>query len=97
MQKIVSTTWRKLRNDDIFNQRWGDSNAESSLQFHENEFDMLRHGSLSTEEIEMIYFQKKKDDFRFTFEKVLSPSGDLCEAATNLFSFYHDLEKESLL
>ncbi len=43
-----------------------------------------------------IFFQRKKIDFEFTIEKYLSLSGDLKEAASNLFLYLHELEKENL-
>ncbi|MCX7876891.1 MAG: L-threonylcarbamoyladenylate synthase [Melioribacteraceae bacterium] len=46
--------------------------------------------------IGVIFFQNKKVDFEFNIEKFLSLSGDLREAASNLFLFLHELEKENL-
>ena len=113
------------------------------LQFHENNFYLLRHGGLSKEEIEKeigeikfgitdenkpnspgqlpfhysphtplrffnekfldedkkigaLFFKENKYKFPFADARILSPKGDLREAAANLFSFLHDLEKENL-
>ncbi len=113
------------------------------LQFHENEFYLLRHGGLSKEEIEneigkiksgtvdpdrpnapgqlpfhyspqtplkffdskfldetkkigALFFKKNTLSFPFSNVKILSQSGDLREAAANLFSYLHELEKQNL-
>ena len=113
------------------------------LQFHEDEFYLLRPGGLSKEDIEkvigkikpgkidmhkpaapgqllfhyspstplkffdkklldkkkkigVIFFTKNKIEFPFAAAKILSASGNLREAAANLFAHLHDLEKESL-
>ena len=113
------------------------------IQFHENDFYLLRPGGLSKEEIEkeigeikigksdprkpnapgqllfhysprmplkffdkkfldkekkigMLFFKENKIDFPFTETKILSSTGDLREAAANLFSHLHELEKENL-
>lgn len=46
--------------------------------------------------IGVVYFQKRKTEFEFAVEKFLSLTGDLREAASNLFLFLHELEKENL-
>ena len=113
------------------------------IQFHENEFYLLRPGGLSKEEIEneigrikigkispenpnapgqlsihysphtplkffnkkllaknkkigALFFKENKIDFTFTDVKILSAGGDLREAAANLFSHLHELEKGNL-
>jgi len=113
------------------------------IQFHEDEFYLLRPGGLSKEEIEkeigeikigivdpdkpnapgqllshyspqtplkffhkkyldedkkigILFFKENKLVFPFAQVKILSPAGNLREAAANLFSFLHDLEKENL-
>lgn len=113
------------------------------IQFHEDEFYLLRPGGLSKEEIEkeigkikigiidqdkptapgqllfhyspqtplkffhkkyldedkkigILCFKENKIVFPFTQVKILSPAGNLREAAANLFSLLHDLEKENL-
>ncbi len=113
------------------------------IQFHEDEFYLLRPGGLSKEEIEkeigeikigiidpdkpnapgqllfhyspqtplkffnkkhldenkkigMLFFKENKLVFPFAQIKILSSNGDLREAAANLFSFLHELEKENL-
>jgi L-threonylcarbamoyladenylate synthase len=43
-----------------------------------------------------IFFKEKSTDYRFAKIRFLSASGDLREAAGNLFSCLHDLEKELL-
>ncbi len=113
------------------------------MQFHENEFFLLRHGGLSKEDIEKeigeiqigitnqykpispgqlpfhysphtplkffnekfldgkrkigaIFFKEVKHLFPFSNVKLLSVQGDLREAAANLFSLLHEMEKENL-
>ncbi|TSA29184.1 MAG: threonylcarbamoyl-AMP synthase [Ignavibacteriales bacterium] len=113
------------------------------IQFHENEFYLLRPGGLSKEEIEneigkiktgkidinkptapgqlpfhyspqtplkffnkkfldknkkigALFFKENKIDFPFVDVKLLSMAGDLREAAANLFSHLHELEKSNL-
>ena len=46
--------------------------------------------------IAVIYFREKKTGYGFAAEKVLSPAGDLREAAANLFSYLHEFEKETI-
>jgi L-threonylcarbamoyladenylate synthase len=46
--------------------------------------------------IGMLFFQENKLNFPFAETKILSPGGDLREAAANLFSQLHELEKENL-
>jgi L-threonylcarbamoyladenylate synthase len=43
-----------------------------------------------------LFFEKIKNESAFSISKVLSNSGDLKEAAANLFKFLHDFEKEEL-
>lgn len=50
----------------------------------------------ASKKIGMVSFRDQKENFSFTIQKVLSPTGDLREATANLFSFLHDLEKENL-
>ncbi len=50
----------------------------------------------SNKKIGLISFQKNKIDFSFSSQKVLSQTGDLREAASNLFLFLHEMEKENL-
>lgn len=113
------------------------------IQFHENEFYLLRPGGLSKEEIEdeigkiktgkidphkpnspgqlqfhyspqtplkffnkrlldknkrvgALFFKENKIDFSFADVKILSAAGDLREAAANLFSHLHELDKNNL-
>ena len=44
----------------------------------------------------MLFFKENNIDFPFAETKILSPNGDLREAAANLFSMLHELEKENL-
>jgi L-threonylcarbamoyladenylate synthase len=46
--------------------------------------------------IGMISFQEEKNNFPFASQKILSNSGDLREAASNLFICLHEMEKENL-
>ncbi|MFA7227470.1 MAG: L-threonylcarbamoyladenylate synthase [Melioribacteraceae bacterium] len=113
------------------------------IQFHDDEFYLLRPGGLSKEEIEneigeikigitdsekpnapgqlpshyspqtplkffnkkyldenkkigLLCFKENKSPFPYLKVKILSPDSDLREAAANLFSFLHELEKENL-
>jgi L-threonylcarbamoyladenylate synthase len=113
------------------------------IQFHNDEFYLLRPGGLSKEEIEneigeiktgitdadkpnapgqllshyspqtplkffnkkyldenkkigLLCFKENKSLFPYLKVKILSPGGDLREAAANLFSFLHELEKDNL-
>lgn len=43
-----------------------------------------------------IFFKQKNIDYDFKVEKILSANGDLREAAANLFSYLHELEKEDI-
>lgn len=43
-----------------------------------------------------IFFKEKRTHQRFSSEKILSSNGNLREAAANLFSYLHELEKENL-
>lgn len=43
-----------------------------------------------------LFFSQAKTDFKFSAMKILSNKKDLREAAANLFSFLHELEKENL-
>lgn len=44
----------------------------------------------------VIWFKEKKYDKNFKSVKILSPSGDLNEAAANLFDYLHQLESQNL-
>ncbi len=44
----------------------------------------------------MLFFKENNIDFPFAETKILSPNCDLREAAANLFSMLHELEKENL-
>ncbi len=44
----------------------------------------------------MLFFKENNIDFPFAETQILSPNGDLREAAANLFSMLHELEKENL-
>lgn len=49
-----------------------------------------------TKKIGMISFSEFKTNFRFASQKILSQKSDLREAASNLFLFLHEMEKENL-
>lgn len=51
---------------------------------------------INDKKIGVIYFQKRISEFEFAVEKFLSLNGDLREAASNLFLYLHELEKENL-
>lgn len=46
--------------------------------------------------IGVIFFKEKNVDFKFAAEKILSCSGDMREAAANLFSYLYEFEKENI-
>lgn len=50
----------------------------------------------SGKKIGAVFFQKKKSNWNFAVEKILSVNGDLREAASNLFLYLHEMEKEGL-
>lgn len=43
-----------------------------------------------------LFFKEKSIDYNFSSLKILSKSGDLKEAAANLFKYLHDLEQEDI-
>ena len=50
----------------------------------------------SGKKIGALFFQKKNIDQNFSSIRILSTSGDLKEAAANLFQYLHEFEKENL-
>ena len=50
----------------------------------------------SGKKIGVLFFNKVNSNQEFTNTKILSESGDMKEAAANLFRFLHDFEKENL-
>lgn len=46
--------------------------------------------------IGVLFFKENKTKFNFACIKILSPAGDLKEAAANLFKYLHELEKEDI-
>ncbi|MFA7418169.1 MAG: L-threonylcarbamoyladenylate synthase [Melioribacteraceae bacterium] len=75
-------------------------NSPGQLPFHYSPNTPLKFFSeklLDTnKKIGVLFFKENKYEFPFTDARVLSPNGNLREAAANLFSFLHDLEKENL-
>ncbi|MEG8947656.1 L-threonylcarbamoyladenylate synthase [Rosettibacter firmus] len=50
----------------------------------------------SDRKIGVLFFKEKNIDFNFASIKILSPSGDIKEAAANLFKYLHEFESENL-
>ena len=50
----------------------------------------------SGKKIGALFFREKQSENNFTSVRILSPKGDLKEAAANLFQFLHEFEKEDL-
>jgi L-threonylcarbamoyladenylate synthase len=75
-------------------------NAPGQLAFHYSPMTPLKLFNTKlldqNKKIGVIFFSDNKNDFPFSSVKILSPSGNLREAAANLFSFLHELEKEHL-
>ncbi|MCX6169331.1 MAG: L-threonylcarbamoyladenylate synthase [Ignavibacteriales bacterium] len=75
-------------------------NAPGQLPFHYSPQTPLKFFNKKfldeNKKIGMLFFKECKLDFPFAETRILSPSGDLREAAANLFSFLHELEKENL-
>ena len=77
-------------------------NAPGQLPFHYSPsipLDFLSDKSLqkySGEKIGVLFFKEKSINRNFSSIKILSTSGDLKEAAANLFQFLHEFEKENL-
>ncbi|MHB8904840.1 MAG: L-threonylcarbamoyladenylate synthase [Melioribacteraceae bacterium] len=74
-------------------------NAPGQLPFHYSPQTPLKFFNKKfldeNKKIGMLFFKENKIGFPFAGTKFLSPSGDLREAATNLFSMLHELEKEN--
>ncbi len=74
--------------------------APGQLPFHYSPNTTLRFYSDKLldkkKKIGVLFFEQNKLNFPFASVKVLSKKGDLREAAANLFSHLHDLEKENL-
>ncbi len=75
-------------------------NSPGQLPFHYSPHTPLRFFNEKfldeDKRIGALFFKENKFKFPFADARVLSPKGDLREAAANLFSFLHDLEKENL-
>lgn len=77
-------------------------NSPGQLLFHYSPtipLKFLSEASLKEYEgknIGVIYFREKNPRLKFTIEKILTPAGNLREAAANLFSYLHELEKEKI-
>ena len=74
-------------------------NAPGQLPFHYSPQTPLKFFNKKfldeNKKIGMLFFKENKIGFPFAGTKFLSPSGDLREAAANLFSMLHELEKEN--
>lgn len=77
-------------------------NAPGQLPFHyatSVHLDFLNEKTIkkySGNKIGVLFFKEAKSNSNFIVAKILSGTGDLKEAAANLFRFLHDLEKENL-
>lgn len=75
-------------------------NAPGQLPFHYSPQTPLKFFNKKfldeKKKIGMLFFKENKIDFPFAEIKFLSPNDDLREAAANLFSMLHELEKENL-
>lgn len=75
-------------------------NSPGQLPFHYSPHTPLKFFNKkfldNSKKIGAIFFKEINSDFSFTNVKILSPRADLREAAANLFSFLHTLEKENL-
>ncbi len=77
-------------------------NAPGQLPFHyapSIPLDFLNEKTLkkySGKNIGALFFEKKRSDSNFSFTRILTGTGDLKEAAANLFQYLHELEKENL-
>lgn len=77
-------------------------NSPGQLPFHYApaiELDFLNNKNLkkhSGKKIGALFFEYEKSDEQFEISKTLSKSGDMKEAAANLFRFLHEFEKENL-
>ncbi|NOX16861.1 MAG: threonylcarbamoyl-AMP synthase [Chlorobi bacterium] len=56
----------------------------------------IKLSDLKGKKIGALFFKEQNLDFPFVKIKVLSPTGNLREAAANLFSFIHELEHEDI-
>ena len=74
-------------------------NAPGQLPFHYSPQTPLKFFNKKfldeKKKIGILFFKENKIDFPFAGIKFLSPSGNLREAAANLFSMLHELEKEN--
>ncbi len=75
-------------------------NAPGQLPFHYSPQTPLKFFNRrllnKKKKIGVLFFKENKIDFPFTNVKILSPNGNLREAAASLFAHLHDLEKENL-
>ncbi len=56
----------------------------------------VKLSELKGKKIGALFFKENSSDFPFEEVKILSPSGNLREAAANLFSFIHELERKDI-
>ncbi len=75
-------------------------NSPGQLPFHYSPLTPLRFFNKDflddSKKIGAVFFREKNVDYPFASVRILSPNGNMREAAANLFSFLHDLEKEKL-
>ena len=76
--------------------------APGQLQFHYAPqiplkfFDEVNITDYEDQKVGALFFKKNFTQINFSDEKILSPNGDLREAAANLFAHLHDFENKSL-
>ncbi len=56
----------------------------------------VNFSDLKGKKVGALFFKENKSDFPFAKVKILSPTGNLREAAANLFSYIHELEHEDI-
>lgn len=58
--------------------------------------DSMNHAELKDKKVGALFLTSNEYDFSFSSVKILSPTGNMQEAAANLFSFLHEFETENL-
>jgi L-threonylcarbamoyladenylate synthase len=75
-------------------------NSPGQLPFHYSPNTPLKFYDASlldeSKKIGALFYKKKIDNYNYKMERVLSPSGNLREAAANLFLMLHELESSEL-
>lgn len=95
IEKLVGKVELKLKNDD-------NPNSPGQLKHHYSPnipliiFKNELPKKINPEKTGALFFTKNDYGVNFKAEKILSPNGDLREAAANLFFHLHELEKENI-